>query len=558
MSRKAPRVVVLGGGFVAVGACRSMRRAIRSGELDVTVVLRDNYLCAHGLIPEMVTGRIAPGTILNPARRIFSGARVHVAEIESLDLDARRVTTTRDLDGARFELEYDHALLAVGTVDNLEVYPGLAEHAFKLKQFEDCFALRNHILEMFELADIETDPEERRRLLTFVVAGGGFAGTEVAGELADLARLLTKREFPRIRRDECRVVIVHPGKTLLPEFYGSGSVERKSKAFPKLIEYAMRHVEKLGVELKLETRVAGATPNEVHFSNGERVPTRTIISAVGTKQSPVLAGLPLAFDERGKVRTDECMRVEGHEGLWAAGDCAAVPHPHGGTCPPVALWARAEGRHVGKNIARVAAAGNEPRRFRKVIRAQGVSIGRRTGVSEAFGIGFHGKFAWLGFRTVMMTVIPSWDRRLRMLADWAIWPLVGRDIVQMGYGTKPDFEVRHNVYQPGEVIAERKRPVRHVHVIVEGEAEVLRQVDGRDEAFSMLGPGDHFGRKWLEQSEGEAVRAKSLVRTMALRADQANVLQDALLTAAPIVAKTGIHAAVTETTLRKLRKDEEI
>src|SRR5687767_11853538 len=110
-----------------------MRRAIRSGQLDVTVIMRDNYLCAHGLISEMVSGRLAPGTILNPARRIFSGARVHVGEIESVDLDARRVTTTRDLDGARFELEYDHALLAVGTVDNLEVYPGLAEHAFKLK-----------------------------------------------------------------------------------------------------------------------------------------------------------------------------------------------------------------------------------------------------------------------------------------------------------------------------------------------------------------------------------------------------------------------------------------
>lgn len=557
-SSKPPRVLVLGGGFVAVEACRSMRRAIRSGKLDVTVVLRDNYLCMHGLIPEMVTGRIAPGTILNPARRIFSGARVHVAEIESIDLEARRVTTTRDLDGARFELEYDHALLGLGTVDNLEVYPGLAEHAFRLKQFDDCFALRNHILEMFELADIETDPEERRRLLTFVVAGGGFAGTEVAGELADLARLLTKREYPRIRRDECRVVIVHPGKTLLPEFYGSGSVERKSKAFPKLIEYGMRHSEKLGVELKLETRVAGATPNEVHFSSGERVPTRTIISAVGTKQSPLLAGLPLDFDERGKVRTDECMRVEGHERVWAAGDCAAVPHPRGGTCPPVALWARVQGRHVGKNIARAALAGAEPRRFRKVVRVQGVSIGRRAGVSEAFGIGFRGKFAWLGFRTVIMIAIPSWDRRLRILADWSIWPFVGRDIVQMGPGTRPDFEVRHNVYQPGEVIAERKRPVRHLHVIVEGEAELLRQAEGHEAPAVTLGPGDHFGRKWLEQNEGDAVRAKSLVRTMALRADEANQLQDALLTAAPIVATTGVHAVVTETTLRKLRRDDEL
>src|SRR5438128_1379746 len=115
-----PRVLVLGGGFVAYEACLAMRRQIRSGELDVTVVLRDNYLCAHGQLPEMVTGRLSPGTILNPARRIFSGARVHVAEITKIDLDARRVTTTRHLDGARFELEYDQLLIAIGTVENLD------------------------------------------------------------------------------------------------------------------------------------------------------------------------------------------------------------------------------------------------------------------------------------------------------------------------------------------------------------------------------------------------------------------------------------------------------
>jgi NADH:ubiquinone reductase (H+-translocating) len=537
----ARRVLVLGGGFTAVHACRSMGRAIAAGRLDVTVVTRDNFLCAHGLIPEMVTGRLVPGTILNPARRIFGRARVHVGEIERIDLDARRVHTTRHLDGARFELEYDQALLAFGTAENLDAYPGLAEHAFKLKHFEDAFALRNHVVEMFELADIERDPDERRRLLTFFVAGGGFSGTEMAGELADLARLLTSREYRGIDRSECRVVIVHPGATLLPELYGSGSLERKSKAFPRLIEYGMQHARKLGVELMLETSVVGATPNEVYLSNGEHIPTRTIVSTVGTKPSRLLDGLGLERDERGRVRVDATLRVQGRDDLWAGGDCASVPHPKGGTCPPTARWAVVHGRRVGRNIAR-AAAGKTPRPFRTVVRTQGVSIGRRSGVAEASGIPIRGKLAWIGFRAVALAIIPSWDRRLRMLSDWLLWPLVGRDIVQMGRTQRGEYDVRHNVFQAGETIVEAARPVRYVHVVVEGEVEVV----SGDRVTATVGPGGHFGRKWLEQHGGDAVRARSLVRTVALNAEHANRLQDVLLSTEPLVAKTMLTRIVKE------------
>lgn len=532
------RVLVLGGGYTAVHACKAMRAG---GDVDVTVVTRDNFLCAHGLISEMVTGRVMPGSILNPARRIFGRAHVHVGEIERIDLDDRRVHTTRHIDGARFELEYDEALLALGTSENLDAYPGLAEHAYKLKSFEDCFALRNHVIEMFELADIERDPEERRRLLTFFVAGGGFAGSEIAGELADLARLLTSREYRGIKREECRVVIVHPGPTLLPELYGSGSLERKSKSFPKLVEYAMRHCERLGVELMLETKVAGATPNEVYLSNGEHIPTRTIVSTVGTKPSPILSGLPLPFDERGRVRVDAVMRVQGREELWAGGDCAAVPHPKGGTCPPTALWAAMHGKYVGRNIAR-AAAGKAPQPFRGMIRRQGVSLGRRTAVSEVSGIPLRGKVSWLGHRAVVLTLIPSWDRRLRLLSDWTLWPLVGRDIVQMGGGQHSAYEVRRHVYQPGETIVEASRPLRYVHVVIEGEAEVMRN----GEVATTVGPGGHFGRKWLEQQGADAVRARTLVRTLVLHADQANVLQDVLLSSEPLIAKTMLRPALVE------------
>jgi NADH dehydrogenase len=548
----APRVLILGGGFATAGTCRTMRRAMRGGRVDVKVVSRHNYSCLHGLIAEMITGRISPGSVASPARRIFAPAQVHVAEIESIDLDGRRVVTSRALDGARQELEFDHVVLALGSSENIDAYPGLREHAFKLKRFEDCLRLRNHIIEMFELADAETDPDERRRLLTFVVAGGGYSGTEVAGELADYARLLTKREYARISRDEVRVVVVHPGPTLLPELYGSGNLERKAPSFPRLVEFGTRHIEKLGCELMLNTRVTGATSTEVYLSSGDHVPTRTIISTVGTKPNPLLDTLEVERDDRGRIAVDDFLRVRGRPDVWAVGDCASVPHPDGGTCPPVALYAEQHGLHAGANIVR-AIRGRPLEPYRRAVRMQGISIGGRTAVGEIRGIGLKGTTPWLVWRAVISRVIPSWDRRIRVAAEWLIWPLVGRDIVQVGPSEHDDYDVRHNVFQPGEPIVERHRPVRFVHVIVEGDAELVRDRNGEPETTGTIGPGDHCGRKWLELKDLDLVRAKSLVRTVSLRADEANRLQDVLLSTERLVATTGSFPTIDAAELRRLQ-----
>jgi NADH dehydrogenase len=235
------------------------------------------------------------------------------------------------------------------------------------------------------------------------------------------------------------------------------------------------------------------------------------------------------------------MRVQGREELWAGGDCASVPHPKGGTCPPTGLWAVKHGKHAGRNIAR-AAAGKEPKPFRGVVRTQGISLGHRTGVAEVGGIPLRGKLAWLGFRGVAIGIIPSWDRKLRMLSDWTLWPLVGRDIVQMGRGQRSAYDVTRHVYQPGETIVEAARPLRYVHVVVEGQAEAMQG----GQVMATIGPGGHFGRKWLEQNGAEAVRARTLVRTLVLHADQANVLQDVLLSSEPLIAKTMLRPALVE------------
>ncbi len=534
--------MILGGGYVAITLTKRLRKEIERGRLTATVVSRDNYHVYHGLVGEMLAGRIGPDNVLSPARRIFAPARVHVAEIESIDLEKRKVVTSRHLDGARFELDYDILVLGLGSTENLEAYPGLAEHSFRLKSYADCFRLRNHLVTMFELADIETDPEERRRLLTFFVAGGGYAGTEIAGELAHLATLLTQREYRGIRREECRVVMVHDGPTILPELYGNLET---GKGHARLVEFATRHLQKLGVEVMTNTCVTAATPSEVHLSTGEHVPTRTVISAIGTRSPRVFDTMSIPRDQRGRVQTDEYCRVPGYADVWAGGDCAAVPHPKGGTCPPVFLFAEEHGKLIAKNIKR-RLDGKPLKVFSFKGLGQHVSLGRRTVVGELKGVEMKGLSAWLFWRTAAFYYLPTWDRRLRVLADWLTAPLVGRDIVEMLHGDIGDYDLRHTVHQPGEVIADRSRPVRYVHVIIEGEVEVIQRREGIERVIGSLSAGDHFGRKWLELAGADAARAKQVVRTLALRADQANRLQEVLLSADRLVAQTGVHQVIPD------------
>ena len=352
-----PHVVILGGGYVAIYACRALAPAVKAGKLEVTVISRENYQVFHGFVGEMLTGRLSPSHILSPARRIFPGARFHLAEIQRIDVKRKNITTTRKLDDARFDIQYDHLVICPGSTDRSEAYPGLAEHAFKLKTYGELLSLRNHMISMFELADIEQNEEERRRLLTFFIAGGGYAGTEIAGELSDLMRRLTKKEYKGINRAEARVVLVHPGPTILPELYGDDGTG--AKAHPKLVEFGMQRMRDLGVEVMVNTKVAAATPDEVHLSNGDVIPTRTIISAVGTKVPPIVSSLNVPKDPRGRIKTTRTIQVEGFDDVWAGGDSAAVPmadswgRDSGESCPPVAIYAMKQGHKIGKNIARI-------------------------------------------------------------------------------------------------------------------------------------------------------------------------------------------------------------
>jgi NADH dehydrogenase len=511
------RVVCLGGGYAAVPLAHGLRKAIRVGRIDLTIVSRDNFHAFHGFVHEMLCGKVQPGQIISPARRIFLPAKFHNAEIESIDLTGRTVTTGRLLDGRQHLLPFDHLVLALGSVDDLSRYAGIAEHALKLKTYWDCFRARSHILSMLEMAEIEEDPVERVRLLTFVIAGGNFGGIEVATELQELVQSLAGREYPRIRGDEVRVVIVHSVDRILPELL---------QHHEPLVAWAERYLATSGIEFRLNTRVKAATAEEVILETGERIPSRTIISCTGTAHSPLLASLNVARDERGRVRTDEFLRVVGHPNVWAGGDCAAVPHPDGGVCPPVAIFALTAGRQIARNVQR-AVEGRPLERYRFTGLGGAVSLGHRRAVAHLKGVRLYGLLAWVSWRLLFLSFVPAFDRKVRLLLDWIVWPFIGRDIANMK--AEQPLAVQREHFEPGQDIIRQGDVGQRLYLIWDGQVDVLKDGPSGSEHVATLLPGQHFGEiAVFEGSRRTAtVRAQSRVELISIGRAEAIALSGA-------------------------------
>jgi NADH dehydrogenase len=494
----------LGGGWVAIYLARALAPAIRKGRVALTVVSRDNYSTVHGLIAEMLTCKIQPQQINTSVRELIAPAHLHNAEIELIDATNRRVLTRRSLDGRAYTLEYDHLVVGVGSVEDFSRYAGISEHAFPLKTFADCYRLRNHLLSVLEMASIETNPEERRRLLTFVVAGGNYAGVEVACDLIDYFRLLRQTRYPELKFDDFRVVLLEIGPRILPELGGR---------HPHLVSYAEKRVAGLGLEVHLNRGLASATGQEAVLTSGERFPTRTIITCTGMKASPLLDQLPYERDRHGRIVTDAFCRVPGAMNVWAGGDCAATPHPDGGTCPPLAHYAQKAGSNIGKNIL-LAGAGRSLKRYSFNGLGEACTLGHRCAVAHMKGVPAYGWLAWIGWRLIVLTMfVPGWTRRIRLVFDWVLTLILGRDIVNPKMNERAD--VSHALYEPGQFIVSADENRRYHYLIERGEVDVVAGNKDREVVLSTLKTGDYFSHL-TNPGPACSVRARTRVRLLAI------------------------------------------
>lgn len=414
----APRqVVILGGGFGGVGAAQRLEQVFaRSAEVEITMVSSSNYLLFTPMLAEVASSALRAEHISTPIRASCPRTRFRRADVEQVDLDGRLVRI-RTGGGGTVALAYDHLVLALGSVPTYRGLPGLEEHAFALKSLEDATRVRNHVLELLERADGDADPETRRELLTFVVAGGGFAGTEMIAELFDLVHSVL-HYYPSLSEHDTRFVLVHSGDRILPELDAG------------LGHYAQARLEARGIEFVLGTRLAGATPRTIQLADDTEIAGCTLVWTAGTRPSPVLDQLPFERNRAGAVVADASLRVQGHDNVWGVGDCAAVPDPAGPDAlyPPTAQHALRQGRAVADNIARTLR-GQEPTAFRFRTLGVLVALGHRTAVAEIRGVRFSGFAAWLLWRAIYLAKLPGIERKLRVSVDWLMDLVFPRDIV---------------------------------------------------------------------------------------------------------------------------------
>jgi NADH dehydrogenase len=411
-----PRVLILGGGFGGVYAALAFERALgRGAEVEVTLVSRENSFLFTPMLHEVAASDLDVTHIVNPIRKLVRRVRFVEGEVEAVDLGRRLVTVAHG--GAavhRHDLPYDHLVLALGAVTNFHGLPGVAERALTMKSLGDALALRNRLIASLETADAECCGEDRRRLLTLVVAGGGFAGVETLAAVNDFVREALPY-YPRLEPGMLRVVLAHDGPELLPELG------------PALGRYARRKLEARGVEVRLGTRITGMGEAGVSLGDGTVIPTDTLVWTAGTAPNPLLAGLPCQT-ERGRLRATAALEVAEWPGVWALGDCAVVPDPAGRPYPPTAQHALRQGRLVAGNVlARLAGRPLRPFVFRTI--GLLASLGRRSGVARILGVNFSGFAAWWLWRTIYLAKLPRLEKKVRVALDWALDVVFSKDLV---------------------------------------------------------------------------------------------------------------------------------
>lgn len=475
------RIVILGGGFAGVYAARRLEKLLRGrDDVDIVLVNKENYFVFQPLLPEVISGTIGLTDVVSPLRRLLKRTDVHVREVEAVDVDARTVTLAPGFHPHPHVLAYDHLVLALGTVTDFRGLRGLPEHAFPFKNLADALRLKNHIIRALEEAAIERDDLDlRKRLLTFVVAGGGFSGVEVAAELNDFVRAATK-SYGTIDPAEVRVVLVHSQDRILPE------------VSPNLAEFAQDKLRKRGVEIVLNARVDAATAQSAILKGGTTIPTMTLVSTVPSMPHPLIDGLDLP-KEGGRVLVDPFMRVTGRPDVWALGDCARVPAPGGGFSPPTAQHATRQADTVAGNIMAALDGGDAKAMAFSGLGKMG-SLGRHSAVAEVFGANISGFLAWFLWRTIYLMKLPGWGRRLKVAAAWTLDLLLPPELVQLRVDSTSGVIEEH--FEPGEVVFREGDTGDRLYIVLRGRAEVLMEARPGG-PVAHIGPGSYFGEMAL-------------------------------------------------------------
>ena len=418
------RIIVLGGGFAGVECVRQLEKGLHDDSVDIVMISEDNFLLFTPMLPQVASGTIQTRSVVMPIRTIIKKARFYESRVKNIDPVLRKVSVWGTPERHGVTLDYDYLVVALGSETNFFGMSDLETNAFKMKTLNDAVSVRNRVIDMLEQAANETNPDIKKSLLTFVVVGGGFAGIETAGEMNDLLTDAVKY-YSGIKLAEISVVVLEALPSILPGFSEN------------LARFTMNNMIGAGIDIRLRTAVTGFDGNEVGTKNLDTQETgslhsKTVIWTAGV--TPVNTIKRSIFKtERGQMVVDDHMEAEGYRGVFAAGDCArVVDKATGRPYAPTAQLAISQAKLVAGNII-ASIKGDTMKKFAYKPRGQMAVIGKRTGIAHVFGMNIRGILAWVLWRNIYLSKVPTLSKRIRVLWDWTEDALFDRDIARLKF-----------------------------------------------------------------------------------------------------------------------------
>ncbi|HEY3895749.1 MAG TPA: NAD(P)/FAD-dependent oxidoreductase [Pseudonocardiaceae bacterium] len=424
-----PRILVVGGGYVGMYTALGLQSQLRPGDASVTVVDPQLQMTYQPFLPGAAAGSVEPRHVVVPLREVLTGCRVVCGRVTSV-AHAHRFATIENCAGQLEQLDYDVLVMAPGSIARMLPIPGLAEHGIAVKTIGEAIYLRNHVLSRLEVANATSEVRLRRKLLSFVVIGGGYAGIEVLGELEEMARHAS-HYYQRIEPADLRWVLVEAGDRIMPE------------VSPKLSRYTARQLTHRGIEIFLNTRVTTMENGHLVLDEGTEFDADTIVWTTGVKANPMVQQTDLPLDGHHRVRCKATLQVVGCPDAFAAGDCAAVPdlsaREPGALCSPSAHHALRQAGLLADNVI-ACLRGQGLRHYRHRYAGSVASLGLYRGVAEIHGIRFTGVVAWLMHRAYHLRRVPTLNRKVRILIDWTGALLFRHEAVALGQVDDPQAE----------------------------------------------------------------------------------------------------------------------
>ena len=418
-----PVIAIVGGGFAGIAVARRLEERLRPNEAEIVLLSRENYTLFTPMLPEVTSGELEVRHVVTPVRAQLRRTSFVLADVDEVDVERRTISYHHVLTRRNVVQPFDHVVFALGSSTSDFGLPGVAEHTWALKSLEDAELLRNHLVWLLELADTIDDEARRRRLLTIAVVGGGFTGVETAGEIAELFRSVL-RFYKRLQSESVHVVLIEAGPVLLAGLPA------------KMGTYSRRVLERRGVEVLTGDGVASADETGLTLQSGRRIDSEAIVWSAGVKPSQTIAKVALPKTKRGAIETAPDMSVPGFSGVWALGDCAAIPDGNGGTYPMTAQHAIREGPRLAENIV-AALRGRATKPFRYQTLGMMAALGGRKAVAQLPGNRvITGFLAWFFWRTYYLLRLPGLDRKMRVAFDWTLELIFPRDTAELRFGER--------------------------------------------------------------------------------------------------------------------------